>query len=222
MKKHIEILQSCPLFAGVEAQEIDSMLVCLQAQTKVFEKNANVLAMGERLRHVGVVLSGGAFVEKSDCWGNRSILTKVEAGDMFGEAICCAEVTDSQIDVTASEKSEIMFIDYKKIITTCSSACVFHSRLIANMLKILAGKNIMLTDKIEHLTRRTTREKLLSYLSSQAMKQGSSTFNIPFNRQELADFLAVDRSAMSAELGKLRSEGVLEYHKNHFTLKAVD
>ncbi len=222
MKKYIEVLQGCPLFAGVAADEIDSMLTCLQTQTKSFDKHESVLAAGEEVRQVGVMLSGSAFVEKMDCWGNRSIIAKVEAGDMFGEAMCCAEAAAIQISVTTAVRSEIMFIDYRRIITTCSLACVFHARLIENMLKILAQKNIMLTNKIEHLTRRTTREKLLSYLSARALAQGDSTFDIPFNRQELADYLAVDRSAMSAELSKLRDEGVLEFHKNHFSLKTAE
>lgn len=222
MEKYGKAIEKCSLFRGIKESEIQLILNCLQAKIKTFDKGALIFAMGEKIERLGVVLSGSVFIEKADCWGNRSILAKAVGGDVFGEAMCCAEQECSQVDVTAAEKTAIMFVDYKKIITTCSSACVFHTALIENMLKILADKNLMLTGKIEHLTRRSTKEKLLSYLSYQSLQKGSADFEIPFNRQELADYLAVDRSAMSNELSKLRNDGVLEFHKNHFHLNEVE
>lgn len=218
MRDIIGILMECSLFEGIAEQDLQSILSCLQAKIEEYEKNEHIYIMGQSITQVGIVVSGSARIEKLDCWGNRSILTKITAGEMFGEALSCASVSRSPINVAASEKTKVLFIDYYKIISTCSSACAFYTALIENMLKILAEKNIMLTNKIEHLTRRSTREKLLSYLSSTALKAGGKSFEIPLNRQELADYLAVDRSAMSHELGKMQAEGILEFNKSHFVL----
>ena len=146
------------------------------------------------------------------------ILAHVGRGGLFGEAFSCAGKGTLPVSVAASETTGIMLIDYRKIVTTCSSACVFHMQLIKNMMRILAEKNILLTQKMEHLAKRTTRDKLLSFLSAQALLAGSDTVDIPFNRQELADYLCVDRSALSRELGAMQAEGLLKYEKNRFEL----
>ena len=164
------------------------------------------------------MLTGNVHVIQEDFWGNRTILANIEPGELFGEAFSCAGLDKLPVSVLAVQDSEVLMIDYRKIITTCSSSCVFHTALIHNMLRILADKNVMLTQKMELLTKNTTREKLLAYLSLQAQQAGSTKFNIPFNRQGLADYLSVDRSAMSAELSKMQKDGVLVYKKNRFEL----
>lgn len=218
MKKQIEILKDTPLFFGVQEHEIEEMLGCLSSSEKTYNKGSYILTAQDPPVNVGIVLEGSVHVIKEDFWGNRAILARIGAGGMFGEAFACAQADHLPVSVVAREDTDVLFIDYKRIITTCSSACHFHSRLIENMLHILAEKNILLTQKMEHIVKRTTREKLLSYLSWQAVQAGSSYFMIPFNRQELADYLSVDRSALSSELGKLQKEGILEYHKNQFKL----
>ena len=218
MDNMLEILKECRLFNGIGTNEIESVLSCLSAGEKEFEKNATVLLAGTAVTRIGIVLSGSVAVVKDDFWGNRTIIGKMEAGEMFAEAFPFAETFSLPFSVISAETSSVLFIDYRKLITTCSSACVYHTRLIGNMLGILAHKNVMLAQKMEHITCRTTREKLLSYLSARAVRSKSSTFTIPFNRQELADFLSVDRSAMSTELGKLRDEGALDFRKNRFRL----
>ncbi|HHU05525.1 MAG TPA: Crp/Fnr family transcriptional regulator [Clostridiales bacterium] len=217
-EKDIETLKKSALFSGIEADKISSMLSCLAARSSNFDKETYIYSPGDRVKNMGIVLAGGVYVVNEDYWGNRSIVSKLGPADMFGESFSCAEEEKLPIGVVTSEKSRILFIDYRKIITTCSSACVFHSALIRNMVQILAVKNILLMQKIEHITKRTTREKVLSFLSEQAAKAGSGTFDIPFNRQELADFLSVDRSALSSELGRMRDEGILRFNKNHFEL----
>lgn len=142
----------------------------------------------------------------------------MERGGLFGEAFSFARVECLPVSVTAAEKTEVLFINCERIITVCPSACEFHNRLVRNMLKILAEKNMTLTQKIGHMGKRTTREKILSYLSEQAKKAGGESFTIPLNRQEMADYLAVDRSAMSKELGRLKEEGQISFHKNQFQL----
>lgn len=219
MKKYLGMLKKCPLFDKIEEKDLENMLYCLSAKNKIYKKNDFIFSEEDKPTYVGIIVSGSVCVVKEDFWGNRSILAKLGEGDLFGEAFSCAEIESLPVSVVASENTEVILIDYKKIITTCSAACVFHSHLINNMIKILANKNIMMTRKIQHIAKRTTREKLLSYLSEQAIKCKSNEFKIPFNRQELADYLSVDRSAMSNELSKMRDEGIIEFSKNEFKIK---
>ena len=173
---------------------------------------------GQPANEVGLVLMGEAHVMREDVFGNRTILTHLGRGDLFGEAYACAKMKRLPVTVSAVTESEIMFIDCKRILTTCTSACVFHTRLIENLMSVLAGKNILLMRKLEHISRRTTRDKLHSYLTEQARIAGRRDFSVPFNRQEMADYLCVERSAMSAELGRMRDEGLIEFEKNRFRL----
>lgn len=219
MKNKMEILKRIPLFKGLSEDEITSALICLAAKETTYEKNAFIFSLEDTNPTVGIILSGSVVIIKEDFWGNRSMLTKLGVGDIFGEAFTCAQTEKLPVGVLASEKSEILFIDYKKILNDTSPACPFHNQLVQNMLVILAGKNVMLTQKIDHLMKRSTREKLLSYLSGRALETGSNVFDIPLSRQEMADYLAVDRSAMSNELSKLQEQGLLSFHRNHFELR---
>lgn len=218
MENYLNILKSCPLFAGINESELSLLLDCLSAVERKYEKNHFVFMADEPVTSIGVVLSGSVHVIQENFWGNRMILARVEQGSIFGEAFSCAEVKKLPVSVIAVETSVVLLIDYRKIITTCPSACAFHMGLIKNMLQILANKNVMLTQKMEFITQRTTREKLLSYLSVQSRQAGSNSFKISFNRQELAEYLSVDRSAMSNELSKMRDDGILTFHRNQFEL----
>jgi CRP-like cAMP-binding protein len=218
VKNYLSALKKCRLFAGINESELPALLDCLSAFQNSYEKGGFVFMAGDNVTAIGIVLSGGVYVLQEDFWGNRSILSHVAPGGLFAEAFSCAEADSLPVSVITAEPSEILLLDYKRVVTTCSSACAFHTGLIKNMMQILAWKNVMLTQKIEHLTRRTTREKLLSYLSEQARQAAQSAFEVPFNRQELADYLSVDRSAMSSELCKMRDDGILRFYKNHFEL----
>lgn len=213
------VLKKCSLFDGIGEEELGTLINCLSARVKCYDKNEYIFTAGDKVESVGVIMEGSVHVIKEDFWGNRTILTKLESGDLFAESFSCAKVEELPVSVLAVENSEILLIDYKRVITSCSNACVFHSLLIENMIKILAGKNLMLMRKMEHTSQRTTRDKLLSYLSEQAQKAGDNSFFIPFNRQELADYLSVERSAMSTALAKMQGEGVISFKKNHFILK---
>lgn len=219
MEKYLELLKTVSLFRDIEITDIKSLLICLSAKKENFKAKEAIFLAGDKAEYVGIVLSGQVQVVKEDFYGNKNIVASVEKGELFGEAFACADIKIIPVSVFATEDCEIMLIDYKRIITTCPHNCSFHSKLIYNMLRIVANKNIMLSRKIEFISKRTTKEKLLAYLSSEAKKAGSNSFNIPYNRQELADFLSVDRSAMSAELCKLRDNGILEFDKNNFILK---
>ncbi len=219
MEKHFEIINQCPLFRGITDSDLSTLLKCLSASERRYVKGDIVFMTGEPVTSVGIVLSGGVHVVQEDFWGNRTILANVRPSGLFGEAHSCAGTEKLPISVIAVENSTVLLIDFKRIITSCPSACSFHTGLILNMLRIMAKKNVFLTQKMEHITRKSTREKLLSYLSAEAQERGTSKFEIPFNRQELADYLAVDRSAMSNELSKMQNEGLLSYERNRFNLK---
>lgn len=217
MKDYRE-LQKCPLFQEIASEDLPSLLNCLAGKEQRYSKGEYILLTGSTAGQVGILLSGEAHVLQEDFWGNRSILMHVAAGGLFAEAFACAEVDELPISVLATADCHVLFIDYNKVITTCPSVCTFHARLIRNMLMIMAEKNVGLTEKLAQICKRNMREKLQAYLSQQAYQAGSREFAIPFSRQELADYLNLDRSALSRELSQMRQEGLLSYHKNSFCL----
>ncbi len=218
MKRFMTILKRTRLFAGVGEDEIESLLSCLGARLCEYKKSEYILRQGEHISDIMILAEGNLHIQKDDYWGNRSILGQVSVGEMFGEAYLSPESGAMLNDVVAVEDSKVIFFDVKRILTTCSTACRFHTLVVKNMFFAISEKNRNLVQKLGHMSRRTTREKLISYLSEEAKKQNSSKFTIPFNRQQLADFLSVDRSAMSNELCKMRDEGLLEFEKNNFVL----
>ncbi len=218
MIKYIPVLKRTQIFSGVGEMDIESMLGCLGARLYRYKKGDYVLRQGEHLEDILVLVEGNIHIQKDDYWGNRSILGNISVGEMFGEAYVAPESGAILNDVVAVEDSTVIFFDVKRIITTCPSACRFHTMVVQNMFFAISDKNRKLVQKIGHMSKRTTREKLISYLSEEAERQNNSKFTIPFNRQQLADFLSVDRSAMSNELCKMRDEGMLKFDKNNFEL----
>jgi cAMP-binding proteins - catabolite gene activator and regulatory subunit of cAMP-dependent protein kinases len=218
VKKYIPVLKKTKLFAGIANDEIASMLLCLDAQVHHYKKGEYVLREGEHLSNIMILVGGRLHIQKDDYWGNRSILEQISMGEMFGEAYIAPESEPLLNDVVAAEDSVVMFFNAKQIITTCSSACRFHTMVVQNLFFSISEKNRKVVRKLSHMSKRSIREKLISYLSEEATRQNSSSFAIPFNRQQLADFLFVDRSAMSNELSKMRKEGLLEFERNCFKL----
>jgi len=218
LKKYYPVLLKSPLFHGILEKDLESMLSCLNARAAGYAGDSVVFLAGDPAARVGLVLEGAVQVVREDIFGNRAILTALMPGQLFGETFACAGVEILPVSVIAVSDCKILLLDYRRIITTCPTACVFHSRLIENMLKILAGKNLVLNQKIEALSARTTREKLLAYLVAQAGVAGSRRFTIPSTRQELADYLSVDRSALSREMGIMQKEGMIRFKKNCFEL----
>ena len=219
MKEFVPVLKQTKLFAGVEEEDVFSMLSCLGARLRTYKKGEYVLRQGQRLSDILVLAEGSLYIQKDDYWGNRSILGHIGVGEIFGEAYASPESGALLNDVVAVENSSVFFFDVKRVITTCSSACRFHTLVVQNLFFAISEKNRSLVQKLDYLSRRTTREKLISYLSEEAKKQNSAYFTIPFNRQQLADYLSVDRSAMSNELCKMRDDGLLEFEKNRFKLR---
>lgn len=218
MKKYLEILKKCPLFENIEENDLLQVLKCLGARIENFDKKYTVMSEGSPAKYLGVVISGSVQILQVDYYGNRSIVSVVGKHQIFGEAFSCAGIESMPLSVIANEPSEIMLIDCNRILHTCSQGCDFHNQLIFNLMRDLAKKTIMFHRKLEIMSKRTTREKLMAYIMLCAKKNGRSSFDIPFNRQELADYLEVDRSGLSAEIGKLKKEGIIDCNKNHFTI----
>lgn len=217
MNKYIEVLKAVSLFNNIYNDELLSMLACLDAKVIRVLKNEYVLCTGNPVDQVGIVLAGQLHIIKEDIDGERAMLAALTTGDFFGEALCCAGVAESPVSVLAETDATVMLLKFRRVLQTCSNSCSFHTKLIANMLQVIAQKNLQLQARMDFLGKKSIRARLLSYFESIAAKQGSS-FSIPFNREGLAEFLCIDRSALSRVLASLRQEGVIEYKKNRFTL----
>jgi len=215
-------LSKTVLFRGASPSEIEAMLTCLKAEQRAYPRGAIIYHAGDSVSAVGLVLSGSASIENDDIWGNKSILDRVGPGQLFAETYACVPGEPLMTSVVATEPTEVLFLDMSRVLHLCSNACSFHGKLIRNLLTIAAQKNIGLSRRIFHTSSKSIRGRLLSYLSFQAAQHGSRTFEIPFNRQQLADYLSVDRSAMSNELSKMQREGLLQVERNRFTLLQAD
>lgn len=195
------------------------MLSCLETREERFPKDTFLLRTGDTAESIGLVLSGSVLVVQEDIWGNRNILSKAGPGQTFAAAYACAPGSLLNVSVLAETPVTAIFLNVKRVLNVCPSACEHHSRIIRNLLGELAEKNLRFGEKLTHMGQRTTRAKLMSYFSAEAQRLGTYEFDIPFSRQQLADYLAVERSGLSLELGKMRSEGLLDFHKSHFILK---
>ena len=219
MKDFLSVIRSSQLFSGVTETELTAVLACLDVKKTDFPKEAYLMHIGDTAEAIGLVLSGSVLVIQEDIWGNRNILSKAGPGQTFAAAFACAPGSRLNVSVVAEAPVTAMFLNVKRILTVCPSACTHHSRIIRNLLGELAGKNLRFSEKLTHMGQRTTRAKLMSYFSAEAQRLGKYEFDIPFSRQQLADYLGVERSGLSLELGKMRGEGLLDFHKSHFVLK---
>lgn len=218
MKNYIHIITASPLFYGIDKTETASALSCLGAKIKSYSKNEIIINSADKVDFIAILLDGSAEISHIDCYGNRNILSAVAPGELFAETFAAAGIENAPVCVTASKDCTCLFLDYSRIVSPCCNACSFHGKLIGNLLKITAKKNMVLTKKIEIISKRTTREKLLTYLSLEAENQRKNEFRIPFDRQGLADYLGVERSALSAVIGSLRDEGIIQSKKNLFKI----
>ena len=207
-------LSECPLFFNIAEYELPALLEHLEAAVVPFGKKETIFREGQSADTVGIILSGSVHILREDCGGNRSVIAQLEAPQLFGEACAFAGVPQLPVSVIAASSSEVILISAQKMLSVSRE----NPRIIQNLLHIIAEKNLLLKEKADYVSIRTTKEKLLAYLSAQARAQGSRSFTIPYDRQTLADYLGVERSAMSAELGKLRAEGKINFKKNFFEL----
>lgn len=218
MNQFHPVLERCSLFDGIRTEDLGPMLGCIGGRTLSAAKGQSIFREGDPATYVGMVLSGAVRLVREDYYGNRSIVAHIGPAELFGETYACAGVQSLPVSVVADEDSTVLLMDCRRITLTCSSACAFHSRVIFNLLRLVAEKNLVYDQKIQITSKRSTREKLLAYLMHQAKLQGSNSFSIPYDRQELADYLEVERSGLSSEISKLRKEGIIESERNHFKL----
>ena len=219
MKEYLSVIRSARLFSGISEEELNAVLRCLRAEKKDFPKEAFVLRAGDASDSIGLVLAGTVLIMQEDIWGNRNILSRAGPGQTFAAAYACAPGSRLNVGVIAETPAAAMFLNVKRILNVCPSACAHHNRIIRNLLSELAGKNLRLGEKLTHMGQRTTRAKIMSYLSAEAQRLEKYEFDVPFSRQQLADYLGVERSGLSLELGKMKKDGFLDYHKNHFVLR---
>ena len=211
-------LQNSMLFANISQEDLQKMLVCISAREKVLERDSFVFHAGDAVQFVYLIVSGSMHIIDEDFWGNRSIVETMEKDTLFGEAYVFSAREQQLVSVIAAEDSVVLEIDPVRLFEICSLGCSCHAQLVKNALRLLAEKIVRLTEKLGHMIKRTLREKILSYLSACAQREKSNAFRIPYSRQQLADYLCVDRSALSHELSRLQKEGRIRYHKNNFEL----
>lgn len=218
LKEFYPILQSCPLFEGIRGEDLPGLLGCLGAKMISAKKGQVIFREGDAPTFVGVLLTGSVQLLREDYYGNRSIFTQIGPKQLFGESYAFSGAQALPVSVVADEDSQILLLDGFRITARCSKDCEFHNRVIFNLLRVVATKNLVLHQKIQVTSKRTTREKLMAYLLHQAKLHGSNSFTIPYDRQALADYLEVDRSGLSAEISKMRKEGIIECDKSFFRL----
>ena len=210
------------LFQGIREHEIEAMLKCLGAHEKEYKKGQTIYQAGQTVKDLGLVLSGGVNIVVYDYWGNSTIFSHIAPGQIFAETYSAMGQEELLVNVIADQDSHILFVDTYKLMTTCQHACPYHQQAIHNLIRISAQKNLNLSKRMLHTASKSIRGRLVSYLSEQALQHGTNRFHIPFSRQQLADYLGVDRSALSNELSKMQKDGLLQYHKNEFILTSWD
>lgn len=221
MKDFFEILSQCPLFHGIEQSDLNSMISCLDGKTIHVPKGNPAFLEGSPARFVGVVLSGTVQVVREDYYGNRIIMTILQPGELFAEVFSFAGLETMPVSVIAIKHSEILLLDSSRILTPCSNSCHFHNLLLKNLLQGMAQKNLALSRKIRYMSQKSTKEKLMAFLLDQAKQHKSTEFVIPYDRQALADYLGVERSAMSTEIGKLKKSGEIDTKGAWFCIKCA-
>jgi len=209
------------LFKNLSEEDISELLTKTQSKKRTYSKGEFLITAGEPVRSLGIVLEGTVHIINEDFWGTRSIITDVKKGEIFAEVYALMYPRVCEVSAVAAQECEVLFVNARSIIENPVS-CDIHAAIMNNLVGMLAAKNLILNTKIRHMSKKTTREKLISYFSSEELKNKSSDLYIPFDRQELADFLSVDRSAMSKELCRMRDEGYISFRKNHFKLKKLD
>ncbi len=219
MEQYFSTIKHTALFQNVEEQELTEMLGCLGAKIRTYKKGSYILRNGTVTKSLGIVLKGKAMILQEDFWGNRNLLSVLGKGESFAESYACTQGVPLNVDVSAESDCVILFLNVERILKICPENCKHHQRVVRNLLANLAEKNLAFSEKVLDLGQRTTREKILSYLSKEAKKRSCLEFDIPFTRQQLADYLSVDRSGLSTELGKMKKEGMIDYNKNHFCMK---
>ena len=220
MEQYLFILRNSPFFQGMSEAEILAVLHCVSASVLRKKKDEYIFRVGDSTESMGLVLKGSVLVLQEDLWGHRNIIHRIGPGEYFAEPFAATAGSVLNVSVVADEDTECMLLNMERFLKTCPHACAHHNRMVRNLVSVMARRVLDLNEKLTHMAKRSTREKLLSYLSAESMRQGKLSFTIPYDRQQLADYLSVERAAMSVELSKLQKEGLLKTNRNHFELFA--
>lgn len=207
------------LFESIKESDVEKLLICINSFRKTFQKEETIYLENDKITYVGIVLSGSVHMLKSDVWGNSSLFTFFGPGELFGESFAVQKDIASSVIFQAAEETNILFLAATNIIHTCPNNCGFHSQISTNLFHLLGSKNQKFIDKIEILSKGSTREKLLAYISQLAQEQQSRYVHSPLSRIALADYLSINRSAMIRELSKMRNEGLIDFDKDTFIVK---
>lgn len=218
---NVDFLSRTALFQGIEKKDLEALLGCLEASVRKYEKGRRIFHPGDPVEELGLVMEGVVHMVKTDIWGRETIIGRAGAGQVFGETYACRKGEAIPLEVTAARDSRILFLNVSRVLETCPESCGFHNRMVKNLVYVMAGKNLALSRKIDCITPRSIRERIMEYLSGLAMRQEQYTVEIPFSRQQLADYLSVDRSALSNELSRMQREGLISYKKNTVELKGT-
>ena len=218
MKEYIGQLLENQLFFGIKEKEMGPMLKCLNGFIKTYKKGEYIIFEQDIVHNIGIVLEGRIDMIKEDIWGNKTTLVHVGTHELFGETFACGKNPSAAVSFYAAANSKILFLPFDRVMHTCTMACEFHHRVIENMVTIIAEKNRRLMEKVDIISKKSLREKILAYLSQQAQIQGAKYFEVPLGRLEMADYLCTNRSALTRELTSMKEEGILDYDKNMFQL----
>ena len=213
----LEFLKKLPIFFNLKDEEIISVLKFFKYYEESFKKNDFIFEIEKKIDKIGIIIFGEINIIKEDFWGNRNILNKFREGEIFGEVFALSKAS-SNIMVEASQDCRILFLDLKNFSIENKKNSEEITKFLSNIFKISLKKNILFTEKREHISKKSIREKIISYLSTEAQKNKTNSFLIKFDRQELADYLFVERSALSRELSSMKKDRLIDYKKNHFTL----
>lgn len=207
------------IFDGIDEGKKEILKSCLRTVKKTYAKNEIIFSYGDRITSICYIIKGAVQLSKDDYYkGNKIIVAKIQGGESFAEAFVCAEIEHSKIEAKALEETEILFLDFKKVLSVCSNACPFHKKLIENLIKVVAKKNLFLRERVELLGKKTLREKIMHFLNKEKEKQHAEIFDIPYSRDEFAEYIGADRSALSRELSKMKKQNLIDYHKNSFKI----
>lgn len=220
MEKFYNQIKNSPVFFGISEEELKEMLECFNARIKTYDEGEMIIRQGDMITNIYLVLEGTVNIEKDSYWGRRIIVSQLGVNDNIALAFVASKNVESSIDAVAASKAKLLLLSYQKCTSMCQNVCTKHKLLINNLFEILSKENIELIQKIENISQKSIRDKLLTYLSNEAKRNKSNIFEIPFNRQDLADYLNIDRSAMSFELSKMQKDGLIKVEKNKFALKA--
>lgn len=210
----IETVAQSPLMAGIT--NVKKMLDCFGAKKRKFPKDAEIVGYGDDAAIV-IITKGSAYAVNEDYFGNRNIINLIDTKNQYGVAFVYSghAVTTRLI---AAETCEAVIINGERLHKACENNCADHTTFLYNALTVVSRASVNYLEKIEHLSRRSLRDKIMSFLIAQSIKCSSNEFCIPFSRQELADYLAADRSALSAELSRMKADGIIDYNMRCFKL----